>query len=120
MNNPQTTLQKLTDTVRSTLNMASSLPKTYRHAVFKEKGGPLTIEEVELKMPGKGEVLVKTEACGVCHSDVLAQYDIMGGGLYVLSSSLMIVREYLSGTGCLQRGTSLCSDGGHTSQAIEG
>jgi hypothetical protein len=120
MNNPQTTLQNLADTVKGALNMSPSLPKTYRHAVFKEKGAPLTIEEVELKMPGKGEVLVKTEACGVCHSDMLAQYDIMGGGLYVVSSTLMVVRECLSGAGCLEWKKDLCSDGGNMVKVIGG
>lgn len=51
--------------------MAPDLPKTYKHAVFKEKGAPLVLEEVELKMPAKGEVLIKVEACGVCHSQHL-------------------------------------------------
>lgn len=36
--------------------MPSDLPKTYKVAVFKEKGKPLTIEERELKLPGDGEV----------------------------------------------------------------
>jgi Zn-dependent alcohol dehydrogenase len=57
------------------------LPKTFKQAVFKAAGAPLTIEEAELKMPGKGEVLVKVEACGVCYSDMFAQNNIMGGGL---------------------------------------
>lgn len=79
--NPQTTLENLINTVKSTLNMGDSLPKTFKQAVFKEKGAPLTVEEVELKMPEKGEVLVKVEACGVCHSDLFAQLNVMGGGL---------------------------------------
>lgn len=58
-----------------------SLPQTYKHAVFKAQGDPLTIEEVPLKLPGKGEILVKVEACGVCYSDVYAQNNVMGGGL---------------------------------------
>ncbi|KAG6363830.1 hypothetical protein INS49_008933 [Diaporthe citri] len=33
-------------------------------------GKPLTIETTDLKLPGKGEVLVKVEACGVCFSDI--------------------------------------------------
>ena len=57
------------------------LPKTYKQAVFKEVGAPLTIEEAKLTVPGKGEVLVKVEACGVCFSDMFAQHNIMGGGL---------------------------------------
>jgi Zn-dependent alcohol dehydrogenase len=58
-----------------------SLPKTFKQAVFKAARTPLTIEEAELKMPSKGEVLVKVEACGVCYSDMFAQNNIMGGGL---------------------------------------
>jgi hypothetical protein len=59
-----------------------SLPKTYKHAIFKEHGQPLVIEEVPLEQPGHGELLVKVEACGVCFSDMFAQINVMGGGLY--------------------------------------
>lgn len=58
-----------------------SLPKTYKQAAFKEQGASLTLEEVELTPPGKNEILVKVEACGVCHSDIFAQHNVMGGGL---------------------------------------
>jgi Zn-dependent alcohol dehydrogenase len=58
-----------------------SLPKTYKQAVFKEAGAPIKIEETKLTLPGKGEVLVKVEACGVCFSDTFAQHNVMGGGL---------------------------------------
>jgi Zn-dependent alcohol dehydrogenase len=58
-----------------------SLPKTYKHAVFKQQGAPLVIEDAELSLPSKGELLVKVEACGVCFSDMFAQHNIMGGGL---------------------------------------
>ena len=57
------------------------LPKTYKHAVFTQAGAPLVIEDVELKLPGAGEILVKVQACGVCFSDMFAQHNIMGGGL---------------------------------------
>lgn len=60
--------------------MASSLPKTYKQAVFKEHGGQLVIEEMELKMPQAGEVLVKVEACGVCHSDSFVKENLYGVG----------------------------------------
>lgn len=60
-----------------------SLPQTFKQAVFKEQGAPLTVEDAELTLPDKGEVLVKVEACGVCFSDIFAQNNIMGGGLYV-------------------------------------
>lgn len=60
-----------------------TLPRTFKQAVFKEAGGPLSIEYAELHLPNKGEVLVKVEACGVCYSDHFAQDNVMGGGLYV-------------------------------------
>ena len=43
-------------------------------AILRELGGPMAIEEVETPVPGAGEVVVKVQACGVCHSDLhLAQ-----------------------------------------------
>jgi D-arabinose 1-dehydrogenase-like Zn-dependent alcohol dehydrogenase len=39
-------------------------------AVLREFKKPLTIEEVDRPKPGAGEVLIKMEACGVCHSDL--------------------------------------------------
>lgn len=41
-----------------------------RGAVFWEENKPLTIEEFHLPRPKAGEVLIKTKACGVCHSDL--------------------------------------------------
>ena len=41
-------------------------------AVYRELHEPLTIEDVELAEPGPEEVLIKTAACGVCHSDLHA------------------------------------------------
>ncbi|MNO81665.1 S-(hydroxymethyl)mycothiol dehydrogenase [compost metagenome] len=39
-------------------------------AVFKEVGVPLSIEEVTISKPGPREVLIRTVAVGVCHSDL--------------------------------------------------
>lgn len=39
-------------------------------AVLREPGTPLTLEDVELDEPGPGEVQVRIEAAGVCHSDL--------------------------------------------------
>ncbi|GAA3573516.1 zinc-dependent alcohol dehydrogenase family protein [Microlunatus spumicola] len=41
-----------------------------RAAVLREVGQPLTLEEVELDDPGPGEVRVRIEAAGACHSDL--------------------------------------------------
>lgn len=74
-------INSITNTLKTALNMAPSLPKTYKQAIFKEQGGQLVIEDVELKMPQPGEVLVKVEACGVCHSDSFVQANAFGVGL---------------------------------------
>jgi Zn-dependent alcohol dehydrogenase len=39
-------------------------------AVLRAVGEPLTIEDLELDPPGPGEVQVRIEAAGVCHSDL--------------------------------------------------
>jgi propanol-preferring alcohol dehydrogenase len=39
-------------------------------AVLREFKKPLAIEEVSQPHPGAGEILMRIEACGVCHSDV--------------------------------------------------
>ncbi|HME09288.1 MAG TPA: alcohol dehydrogenase catalytic domain-containing protein, partial [Bryobacteraceae bacterium] len=38
-------------------------------AVLREIGQPLELEEASAPEPGVGEVLIRVEACGVCHSD---------------------------------------------------
>ena len=38
-------------------------------AVLYEFGAPLEIQDVPNPEPEAGEVLIKVEACGVCHSD---------------------------------------------------
>ena len=39
-------------------------------AVFREVGKPLEIEDISISKPGPREVLVRTAAAGVCHSDL--------------------------------------------------
>jgi S-(hydroxymethyl)glutathione dehydrogenase / alcohol dehydrogenase len=41
-----------------------------RAAVLEEFGAPLAVQEVELAESEAGEVLVRLEACGVCHTDL--------------------------------------------------
>ena len=41
-----------------------------RAAVLEEFGAPLNVTEVDLAEPRSGEVLVRLEACGVCHTDM--------------------------------------------------
>lgn len=41
-------------------------------AVVEQFGGPLVLREWDVPSPGEGQILVKTEACGVCHTDLHA------------------------------------------------
>jgi S-(hydroxymethyl)glutathione dehydrogenase/alcohol dehydrogenase len=41
-----------------------------RAAVLEEFGRPLNVSELDLAEPGAGEVLVRLEACGICHTDM--------------------------------------------------
>jgi S-(hydroxymethyl)glutathione dehydrogenase/alcohol dehydrogenase len=41
-----------------------------RAAVLERFGDPLEVQEIELAEPRQGEVLVRLEACGVCHTDL--------------------------------------------------
>jgi propanol-preferring alcohol dehydrogenase len=41
-------------------------------AVVEQFGKPLVIRELPIPEPGVGQILVKTEACGVCHTDLHA------------------------------------------------
>jgi Zn-dependent alcohol dehydrogenases len=48
------------------------MDRTMKAAVVHAFGQPLRIEEVPVPRPGPGELLVKIEACGVCHTDLHA------------------------------------------------
>lgn len=48
------------------------MQKTMRAAVVRTFGQPLTIEEVAVPTPAEGQILVKIEASGVCHTDLHA------------------------------------------------
>ncbi len=41
-------------------------------AQVEQFGKPLVLKEVDIPIPGPGQILVKTEACGVCHTDLHA------------------------------------------------
>jgi propanol-preferring alcohol dehydrogenase len=45
---------------------------TMQAAVVHAFGEPLRIEEVRTPLPGPGQILLKIEACGVCHTDLHA------------------------------------------------
>jgi D-arabinose 1-dehydrogenase-like Zn-dependent alcohol dehydrogenase len=49
--------------------MSPKFPKTCRAVTAPDVKQKLEIKEVPLEEPKEGEVLLKVEACGVCHSD---------------------------------------------------
>ncbi|KAK9679635.1 hypothetical protein K7432_016211 [Basidiobolus ranarum] len=48
-------------------------------AVFNQPGSVLEIVEVPIPKPGPGEVLIKVEACGICHGDCILEHNHMPG-----------------------------------------
>jgi propanol-preferring alcohol dehydrogenase len=43
-------------------------------AVVEQFGKPLLLQELDIPSPGAAQILVKTEACGVCHTDLHAAH----------------------------------------------
>lgn len=89
---PPRTSSSLLTTPEEQPNNKMSLPKTYKQAIFAEQGADLKVVEAPLQLPGKKEVLVKVEACGVCFSDFFAQHNIMGGGFPIVPGHEIIGR----------------------------
>ncbi len=50
--------------------------------VVQKAGGPLVAEEREIPSPGRDEIRIRVQACGVCHSDVLTVQGLMPGIRY--------------------------------------
>jgi D-arabinose 1-dehydrogenase-like Zn-dependent alcohol dehydrogenase len=47
--------------------------RTMKAVEVGEAGGPLQLVERQVPEPGAGHVLIKVQACGVCHSDSLTK-----------------------------------------------
>ena len=80
-----------------------------RAAVLEEFGQPLEVQELELDEPRDGEVLVRLEACGVCHTDMYTASGIDPSGY----SPTVLGHE---GAGVVERvgpGVSLLEPGDH-------
>lgn len=48
------------------------MPKTMKAAIVRELGAPLVIDEASVPEPGPGQIQVKIQASGVCHTDLHA------------------------------------------------
>src|SRR6188508_1862240 len=53
---------------------APSSATTMKAAVVHELGGRLSVEDVPKPTPGPGEVVVRVEASGLCHTDIHAAH----------------------------------------------
>jgi propanol-preferring alcohol dehydrogenase len=51
-----------------------SMKNTMQAAVVEQFGQPLVLKACPIPTPGPGQILVKTEACGVCHTDLHAMH----------------------------------------------
>ena len=45
------------------------MPGKMHAAVVEQFGKPLVLREWDIPKPGPGQIVIKTEACGVCHTD---------------------------------------------------
>lgn len=68
-----------------------------RAAVVHEYGSPLRIEDIALPEPGPGQVLVKIETSGLCHTDIHAAH-----GDWPVKPPLPLVPGH-EGVGCVSR-----------------
>ena len=48
------------------------MTRTMQAAQVERFGQALVLKELGIPTPGPGQILVKTEACGVCHTDLHA------------------------------------------------
>src|SRR5271154_5226109 len=80
-----------------------------RAAVLEEFAKPLVVQEVDLAEPGPGEVLVRLQACGVCHTDMYTASGVDPSGY----APTVLGHE---GAGVVERtgeGVTLLSEGDH-------
>jgi propanol-preferring alcohol dehydrogenase len=50
------------------------MSKKMRAAVVESFKEPLVLCELDVPVPGPGQIVMKTEACGVCHTDLHAAH----------------------------------------------
>lgn len=48
------------------------MTRTMQAAQVEQFGQPLVLKDIDIPTPGAGQILVRTEACGVCHTDLHA------------------------------------------------
>jgi D-arabinose 1-dehydrogenase-like Zn-dependent alcohol dehydrogenase len=56
--------------------------RTMKAVQVAQAGGPLELVERNVPEPGVGQVLIKVQACGICHSDMLTKEGLWPGVTY--------------------------------------
>src|SRR5438445_5556388 len=57
----------------------ATMPSTMRAAVYQGQGS-VVVESVPMAVVGPGELLVRVESCGICHTDLKKiEYDLLPG-----------------------------------------
>ena len=79
-------------------------------AVFREVNQPMEIEDVEISKPGPREVLVRTSAAGICHSDMH-----FWNGTYPGRVPMVLIKVTSSGSPCDRLNGSICGSPSVTS-----
>jgi D-arabinose 1-dehydrogenase-like Zn-dependent alcohol dehydrogenase len=76
-------LKKFQEVFMSTMRVAAK-PEAARMKVAQvsKPGGDFEVVEREVPTPGAGQVRIKVQACGVCHSDVLTKEGLLPGIQY--------------------------------------
>ncbi|MFP4326985.1 MAG: alcohol dehydrogenase catalytic domain-containing protein [Paracoccaceae bacterium] len=84
-----------------------NLPDTMLAALCEAPGQPLRLGRVPVPRPGKGEYLVRLEACGLCHSDlhVLQGDEPLPGDAFPLILGHEGVGRIVAGDGPIPAGT---------------
>ena len=77
-----TTRQLRTRTSRATPNERPFMTGKMKVAQIGKAGGDFELVERDIPQPGIGQVRVKVEACGICHSDVLVKDGLWPGLKY--------------------------------------
>lgn len=63
-----------TSETTGTRGAGAALPASYRAAVVRGFDRPLTLEQVPVRALGAGQIRVRVEACGLCHTDIHAAH----------------------------------------------
>jgi S-(hydroxymethyl)glutathione dehydrogenase/alcohol dehydrogenase len=86
-------------------------------AVFRQVHAPLTIEQVEIDQPWEREVLVRTAATGVCHSDL---HVVDGAGRFPLDRPIVLGHEGAGVVEAVGAGVTTVRPGDHIVACLSG